>query len=227
MNARDDNRRKSPRILVADDNLESADRVRQILRSGGYRQVKTLSIIDSFEQLRDFDVVVLDIVWPPGTRPKHERSEYFGFAGLRYLRTYSPTTRVVLTSRHLFDLESLQEIQHADAYFKADADGSEILHLVGATVLRESTRRSQADEIAGYLDLLEQVLLDGRADLFGLRSEAYENLLREIRVLKTEASTAEASLSAWKSRLDLLNSMATGAKNLTDVIEAVSRLVPG
>lgn len=241
--------RQSCRVLVADDNAKTAERIRSILLSGGYRQVEVISSFETFEQLEGYHIAILDIVWPRHARPAYEESPYWGLTALQYLRKNSPQTKVILMSKHLFDLDHIHKIQEADAYFKSRAEASQVLALMSKVfseandpVVAETPEnhtfilmQKPVDAVTpvptdkalvayDYLTLLEQTLLDGRADLFGLRRHSYDDLAREIQELKEEIQKKNSA--TWKQRLDTLSALASGAKNLLDVINAIRIILP-
>jgi CheY-like chemotaxis protein len=243
--------RQSCKVLVADDDSTSALRIRRILESGGYRQTEALSHVESFAQLEGHQIVIMDIVWPRHARPEDEKSDYFGLAGLRYLRTHDPESRVVLMSRWLFDLDHINEIQQADAYFKSTTDADQILRVITQVLHRKQGElMPQNSETQGlvlmrlpagvhtaqppnqrlvvydYLSLLEQTLLDGRADLFGLRSDSYQELVKEVRELKVEVQNRTKPPGAWRKRFEALGPLASGAKNLLDLVQTILKLLP-
>lgn len=242
--------RQSCKVLVADDDSNSALRIQRILESGGYRRTEILSHVQSFAQLEGHQIVILDIVWPRHARPEDEQSDYFGLAGLRYLRTHDPESRVVLMSRWLFDLEHINEIQQADAYFKSTANADQILSVITQVLHRKPDESmSQDSETQGfvlmlpgrgqttlpakqrlvvhnYLSLLEQTLLDGRADLFGLRSDSYQELVREVRELKEEVQNRAKPPGAWRKRFEALGSLVSGTNNLLNLVQAILKLLP-
>jgi CheY-like chemotaxis protein len=159
------------RILVADDSKDDARKIQKVLSSGGYKKVKLLSQFDSLNQLDGYDIVVLDIVWPPNCRPQGESSEYFGLVGLRYLRLNSPNTVVILMSGYFFDLNHFDSIVEADGFFKKSIDDSKILEKISRTLQDKREKR---------LDLLRFIIQDanGQADLLGLDDKTYQQLVK-------------------------------------------------
>jgi CheY-like chemotaxis protein len=212
-----DNNYKKNKILVADDNPETAKYVKQVLESGGYRNVKTVSNIKSFKKLEGYDIVILDIVWPSNARPEHEISDNFGFAGLRYLKTTDPKNIVILMSSHLFDLNQHERIAEADAFFKSSAEGSQIIEKISKVLLDKSNK---------LLNILEETLLDGRADLFGLKNYDYNNLLNEVKQVKIAIQNGEPE-SSLANKLNKLLPWATGSNTLLSIINGIIKLFSG
>lgn len=235
------------RIVVADDEPATVERIVDILRSNGCAEVADISCVHSLADLTGYDIAFVDIVWPARAIPAGEEGHYFGITALRFLRQHNPSCRIALMSKHLFDLEVLSEIQEADAYMRSDAPGSQILSILGeivatersvplpkighvpAFVLRKTLDCAHVD-VSGYFIVIEQALLDGRPDLFGLNEKEHRDALQEVRdvlselrQLKAESQKSATNRAAWKTRIDVLTGLFKGCKNLLDVLEVIKR----
>ena len=204
------------KILVADDELEEAKRVRNILQnSGGYRNVKILSKVQYMKELLGYDIVVLDIVWiQPNSIPEDEQDIYFGFTGLRHLKTFSPKTIIILMSKRLFDLSDVGTIAEADGYFKKTLEGSKILEEIGKVITKE---------INVYLNLTEQTLLDAKANQFGLEPHSYEQLLDEICQVKQGIQQGSLDVK-YQERFDKFLPALTGSNALIGLVNGLIKL---
>ena len=221
--------RESYKILVADDDSGKAVRIQDILYSGGYKNIKFTSFIESFHELEGYDIVILDICWPPSARPKCEESDYFGLAGLDYLRTNAPKTKVILTSSYLFDLEHIEKIQDADGYFMSNMSASKILEKVSKVTNNSgrviSIQKSWGVKLSELLELLELTLTDGRAGLFGMENDRYKNLLSRTHQLNQRVQRSELDSNELKDQVKVLSQLTLGVSNLTSIVTEIQKLM--
>jgi CheY-like chemotaxis protein len=210
------NEKKLSKILIADDDLEEAKQIKFILqKSGGYQNIKIISKIQYMKEIEGYDVVILDIVWRPNSIPQHEQFNYFGFTGLQYLRTHSPQTIIILMSKHLFDLNHVEKIAEADAFFKKSSDGSQILEKIGNAI---------ANKLKIYLELTEQTLLDAKPEYFELGKQKHEQLLREIRQGKEGLQKGSLAVN-YKGNLEQFLPWLTGSNALIGLINGLIKLL--
>lgn len=225
------NKFKDLKILVADDNEATASRVRKILLNDGYTQVTSLSKFSSMEQLTDYHIVILDICWPKEESvPYGETTPYFGFDGLRYLRNHCPDTIVILMSANLFDMENLKRILEADMFFKSESTGTDILNLLSLAIKSrlnvEEDLGVATDEESGLLQhikLLDDVLSDGRNDLFGLEKDSYDKLVCNVKEMKSILlkKKVETTPKKWRAIMKESTSLAKGCNRLLELIENI------
>jgi CheY-like chemotaxis protein len=213
--------RNSLKVLVADDDIDSAKRVQQVLQSGGYRNVKTVSKVRALKELEGYDLVIIDVIWTKkNSKPEHEISENFGIASLRYLKSNNPQTLVVFMSASLFDLSDIISLANADGHFKSSIEGSEILEQISKVL---------SDKRIKLLNLLEQTLLDGQANSFGLETQTYEKLLYATQQAK-QNSQAESQSSGWinfKQALTTFSPLLTGSNALIGIVNGLIKLISG
>ncbi|HEC17758.1 MAG TPA: response regulator [Gammaproteobacteria bacterium] len=210
---------KGRKILVADDDPATAKNVAAILSSAGFYEVEEISSISSFSELDGYQLIIMDIVWPENNRPAFEYSDYFGFSAMRYLRSYDPNTKIILMSKSLFDLDNLYIIQEADSFFKSTSPAPEILEKV-STVL--SLSEQKAIKLASVLKLL---VLEGRADIFGLDEESYESLVKEVSVLESESEKKVINKERWKVLLSSIEKIVPNVRNIVDLVISIKKIL--
>lgn len=231
--------RRTMRVLVADDDRANADDVRGILVSAGYKKVKVRSAISSLTLCEGYDLVIIDIVWPEEARPPHETSPYFGLTAVKHLQRHQPGCRTVLMSRHLFDLDHLDDIAAADAFFRSGAAPAQLLSLVSDLpdpdrnnpsggsfqVLGNSVSAVGESRSTALLALAEEVVRDGRADLLGLSEDSYKVLVKELMAMRKGASEVRPDVERG-TRLKRALELAQGANHVVRLLESIRDWLP-
>jgi CheY-like chemotaxis protein len=171
------------KILVADDDIEIARRIKGILASVGYETVQIKSRFKSLKELEGYDLVILDVVWSGEKKPRFEIDDYFGFRGAEYLRQNFSNSKIILMSRQLFEIEHVRKIASLpNDYFKSDDHPSEILNIISRVV---NNYISDREIIAKQIDVAVQSLSEVKEhpDLLGLDISTHASLFRLIPLL--------------------------------------------
>lgn len=210
---------REAKILVADDEAETVKRIGAILKSAGFSNVETTSSIQSFSQLDGFDILFVDIVWPQGSRPRFELSEYFGLSAMRYIKNYNPDSKIILMSKHLFDLDHLTLIQEADSFLKSTSSASEVLEKVSFVISLSNQKFERMTLI------LKQAILDGRADLFNIDKDSYNELVDSVNGLEYEVLKGRENKEKWNPILSKIERIIPNVKNLIDIISTLKNII--
>ncbi|HAX88663.1 MAG TPA: hypothetical protein DCY91_20965 [Cyanobacteria bacterium UBA11370] len=203
------------KVLVGDDDVNNARRICSILQLNGYGTTTFCSKFYSLKELEGYDAVILDIVWRKNARPAHEKDDYFGLQGARYLKHNHPKSKIILMSKFAFDLDRLNEINNiADDFFSSkSADSVKILNTLSQALNKsDSVDDNSRERIVKNFELAESILdevdeRNGRKpDLLGLSSDIHAVLLQEVRVLKSIllSGTGESTLTDISNHLKIL-----------------------
>jgi CheY-like chemotaxis protein/polyhydroxyalkanoate synthesis regulator phasin len=186
---------ESWRILVADDNPKSVNKIQDILVSNGCKNVVGKSKISSLKELEGYELVILDIVWHGSTKPKHQTSNYFGIKAAEYLRQISPSCKIVLMSKYFYELDQLDEINKlSDGFFSSNADSIKIFSKVLKVVSTANDSSSILDRDLFLRDVLlaEEILneVDGddtnKPSLIGLSNKVHTALLQNLKIIENK-----------------------------------------
>jgi len=235
--------KRSCKIFVGDDEMDTANCILEILKKNGYRRVRATSCIQDFAEVEGYDIVILDIFWSKEKSRPSNTDEYFGYEAMEYVRRVNPNSRVILMSVHTFDLDHLYKIQRADGFFKVSANAVQILDLIAGVMigkqlpnqveinqpspfLIERQPKTLATKVYNHLLIAEQTLLDGRPDLFGFSNEKYVEILNKTRELKTECLQEKANTSRLKGGIDMMRDMASSRTgNVFDLFTFIFKLL--
>ena len=201
------------KILVADDDVEVADRIKEILVSNGYGSVNSKSKINALREIEGYEIVILDIFWVGDSKPKYQSDNYFGIRAAEYLRQTSPDCKIILMSKYFYELDQLSDISKVcDDFFSSNGDSITIfskIHKVASTI--GITKHAQPqDIILKEINLTEQILneVDGSSknqpDLIGMSNKDHATLYQEIKLLK-EKYTRSSQPNGVKEDVDRIN----------------------
>lgn len=201
------------KILVADDDVEVANRIKEILVSNGCGSVNSKSKINALREIEGYEIVILDIFWVGDAKPKYQSDNYFGIRAAEYLRQTSPDCKIILMSKYFYELDQLSEISKVcDDIFNSNGDSIKIfgkIHKVASTI--GITKQDQPqDLILKEINLIEQILneVDGSSknqpDLIGMSNKDHATLYQKIKSLK-EMYTISSNPNGVKEDVDIIN----------------------
>jgi CheY-like chemotaxis protein/biotin operon repressor len=201
------------KILVADDDVEVANRIKEILVSNGCGSVNSKSKINALREIEGYEIVILDIFWVGDAKPKYQSDNYFGIRAAEYLRQTSPDCKIILMSKYFYELDQLSEISKVcDDIFSSNGDSIKIfgkIHKVASTI--GITKHDQPqDIILKEINLTEQILneVDGSSknqpDLIGMSNKDHATLYQKIKSLK-EKYTISSNPNGVKEDVDIIN----------------------
>lgn len=226
------------KILVADDDVEVADRIKEILVSNGCGSVNSKSKINALREIEGYEIVILDIFWAGDSKPKYQSDNYFGIRAAEYLRETSPDCKIILMSKYFYELDQLSEISKVcDDFFSSHGDSIKIfgkIHKVASTI--GITKHDQPqDLILKEINLTEQILneVDGSSknqpDLIGMSNKDHATLYQEIKSLK-EKYTKSSNPNGVKEDVDRINitlnekSVRTIKTAFLELLEEISKM---
>jgi len=226
------------KILVADDDVEVADRIKEILVSNGCGSVNSKSKINALREIEGYEIVILDIFWVGDTKPKYQSDNYFGIRAAEYLRQTSPDCKIILMSKYFYELDQLSEISKVcDDFFSSNGDSIKIfgkIHKVASTI--GITKHAQPqDLLLKEINLTEQILneVDGSSnnqpDLIGMSNKDHATLYQEIKSLK-EKYTRSSNPNGVKEDVDKINitlnekSVKTIKTAFLELLEEISKM---
>lgn len=186
---------KHCKILVADDDIEVATKIREILVEKGYTNVTSKSNIVSMQEIEDYQLVILDVIWYGDTKPKHQLNDKFGINAAKYLRDMCPECKIILIStKSTYDFDNITEISESkicDAYFKSNLDSSEILRRI--TKIAADVDSSHYKELELFLrkvnlakDILFEVdgYIENKPSWIGISNKNHADFWRNILVIE-------------------------------------------
>ncbi len=226
------------KILVADDDVKVANRIKEILESNGCGSVNSKSKINALREIEGYEIVILDIFWVGDAKPKYQSDNYFGIRAAEYLRQTSPDCKIILMSKYFYELDKSRKISKVcDEFFSSNEDSTEILgilHKVASTIGMTKNYQPQA-LLLKEISLTEYILneVDGssknKPDLIGLSNPAHATLLENIKLLK-EMYTTTSNPDGVKEYLDRINitlnekSVKTIKTAFLELLEEISKM---
>lgn len=226
------------KILVADDDVEVANRIKEILVSNGCGSVNSKSKINALREIEGYEIVILDIFWVGDAKPKYQSDNYFGIRAAEYLRQTSLDCKIILMSKYFYELDQLSEISKVcDDFFSSNGDSIKIfgkIHKVASTIGTTKNVQPQ-DLILKEINLTEQILneVDGSSknqpDLIGMSHKDHATLYQEIKSLK-EKYTKSSNPNGVKEDVDRINitfnekSVKTIKTAFLELLEEISKM---
>jgi CheY-like chemotaxis protein len=215
------------RILVADDNKNTVAKIRNVLEENGCRNVTGKSRISALAELKNFDIVILDIVWHGSTKPKYQKNDYFGISAAKYLREASPNCKVILMSKYFYELDQLEVIaQVCDDFFSSNRDAIEIFRKIMKVASISKSKFEEEEELfSRELRLAKHVLKEVDGDIqinpssLGISNQVQTDLLREIKYIIENQRRENADL--MKESIDKI------ADSLTACADTISKSLLG
>lgn len=126
----------SQKILILDDKQEVTNRIVELLKSDGFKNLHSLNTINSFTSLFGYDLIISDIIWPVNKRGTIFSTEYVGFDIMKYVLDTLKSTKVILMSQSTYDLGKLELILKAHGYFSLRDSNINILCVIHQVLLR-------------------------------------------------------------------------------------------
>ncbi len=216
---------KELRILVADDDIKTVTKIKNILEKNGCQNITGKSKISALTELENFELVILDIVWIGNTKPEYQANDYFGVSAAKYLREFSPSCKIILMSKYFYELDHLKEIsQVCDNFFSSNGDATEIFMKI--------MRTASTSEFSRALLLTEEVLNEVDKDgnnpsLVGISNQVHADFLREVKSMVENLHRANFVLlneSINNITASLRDSAATINKSLRELIQEIKSM---
>lgn len=220
------------KILVADDDKDTVTKISDVLEENGCQNITGKSKILALAELKDFDLVILDIVWIGNTKPKHQANDYFGISAAKYLRESSPNCKVILMSKYFYELDKSKEIiQVCDDFFSSNGDATEIFRTIMKTASTSELKSEEEGELFSRAVVLAKLILnevdgytENKPSLVGISNQVHADLLREIKSVAKNQHKENAVLvreSINNIAASLTDSAVTISKSLLELLQEI------
>jgi DNA-binding NarL/FixJ family response regulator len=223
---------EASRILVADDDRNTVTKIKSILEENGCRNVTGKSRISTLAELKDFEIVILDIVWRGNTKPKYQEHDYFGISAAKYLREASPNCKIILMSKFFYELDQLKEISLVcDEFFSSNGDATEIFRTIMKITSISAPKSDEEGELFSRAVLLAKQILqevdgdtENKPSLVGISNQVHAELSREIKSIVENQHREHAILlkeSINNIAMSLTSSAATISGSLLELFQEI------